>query len=99
MRSSSTLLNQFEDKLHHKKIKPFLYEVGQKVRIRKNIVQDGQTPEYWSGALCQILSRQNVGMFLPKHMYKVRLLHGDKICDFFEYEIDMRYIRKNLDKQ
>ena len=84
--------------IQNKKIEPFLYEVGQKVRIRKNVIYDGQTPKYWGGALCQILSRQNVG-FVPKHIYKVRLLHGDKVCDFFEYEIDMRYIRKNLDKQ
>lgn len=80
---------------HH----PFLYEVGQKVRVSKKVAMDGQTPEYWAGALVQILSRRHADILQYRHLYKVKLLHAEKTCEFFEDEFDRRFIRKNLDKR
>ena len=79
--------------------KPFLYEVGQKIRVSKKVIMDGQTPDYWGGAICQILRRSRTGIISDKHLYRVRILHKDKTCEFFEEELDRRFIRKNLDKR
>ena len=99
MGESTTPLNQLEFKLQNKKTEPFLYEVGQKVRVSKWVTEDRQTPKYWAGALAHVLRRYDGGLFVPKHFYDVKMLHGDKVCVFKEDELDRRYIRKNLDKR
>ena len=73
--------------------KSYLFRVGQVVRILKNVVEDGQTPEYYSGAKVIIIST-HCTMLLKEHYYKVRHLENNKICIFKEDEIDGRFRRK-----
>ena len=56
--------------------KPFLFNVGQMSRVRSNISEDGQTPEYWDGAKVEILSRDSTPLF-KTHVYKVRHLDNN----------------------
>ena len=72
--------------------KPYLFEVGQKVRI-KACIKDGQTPEYYSGAKVIIIST-HCTMLLKEHYYEIRHLENNKICIFKEDEIDGRFRRK-----
>lgn len=95
----SNFVSVFQSKVFAKDHKPFLYEVGQKVRIPKRVINNFQVPEYWAGSVAQILSRRHVNSSTShRHLYRVKLLHGDKICEFFEEDLDRRFVRKNLDK-
>lgn len=71
---------------------PYLFEVGQTVRLRKGRSDDGQTPEYWDGAIVTVVSRHCTGM-MKYHYYKVRY-PGGPTCDFEEDEFDMRYAKR-----
>lgn len=72
--------------------KPFLFQEGQRVRLRKGRSNDGQTPECWNGAVAVVLSRYSTGL-MKRHWYKLRLDNG-AISEFEEDEIDVRYKRK-----
>ncbi len=58
---------------------PALFEVGQKVRVRKRVVQDGQTPKFWAGAVVMVESRLCSGMH--KEWYQLR--HENGCADAF----------------
>lgn len=73
--------------------KPFLFKEGQKVRLKKGRSNDGQTPEYWNGAMVTVVSMYSTGL-MKYHWYKVRY-PGGPTCDFEEYEIDMRYSKRS----
>ena len=73
--------------------KPFLFQIGQKVRLALNVSKNGQTPIYWDAAIVTVVSRYVTGMW-KDHWYKLRHKNGQ--CeDFKEYEINRRYSRKN----
>lgn len=99
MNNYTSFISLLDGFIPSKEHQPFLYEVGQKVRISKRVVESKKLPYYWSGALVQILSRRHADTKAHKHVYKVRILHSDKIGEFYEEEFDRRYIRKNLDKK
>ena len=80
--------------------KPFLYEVGQKVRVSNRILSSFQIPAHWAGCVVQILSRRHIySQTKHIHVYKVKMLHGSNVFEFFEEDFDRRFVRKNLDKQ
>lgn len=68
---------------------PFLFKVGQKVRVLKKVVDDGQTPHYWAGSICEVIGRSS--SFLHKdHWYALK--HTNGFTDLFsEEELDNRY--------
>lgn len=71
---------------------PYLFIVGQKVRLKLGRSNDGQTSRCWDGAIVTVISRYCTGMF-KDHWYKLMLPSGS-INEFKEYEIDARYTRK-----
>lgn len=71
---------------------PFLYEVGQTVRLLLGRSRDGQTPWHWNGAKCVVESRFASGIS-KQHWYVLRHPCGT-VDDFREEEIDARCIRK-----
>ena len=72
---------------------PFVFVVGQIVRLRKGRSDDGQTPEYWDGATVVVVSMYSSGL-LKNHWYKVLHPARNVTCDFEEDEFDKRYFRK-----
>lgn len=74
--------------------KPYYYEVGQKVRVCKKVLEDGQTPRFWAGAVCEVVKRY-ASMIHKDHWYKLRHPNGNE-DEFREYELDYRYIRKHV---
>jgi len=72
---------------------PYLFQIGQTVRLRKGRSNDGQTSRAWDGAIVTVIDRYCTGMF-KDHWYKLRLASG-AINEFKEYEIDARYARIN----
>lgn len=77
--------------------KPYLFKVGQIVRILGHISKDGQTPKYWDGAKVMVL-KQKCSMLHKEHSYVVKHLDQNVMCEFKEYELDNRYSRKKYVK-
>ena len=81
--------------------RPFLFEVGQKVRVLDVRVDqrwagwDGQTKAYWNGAVVEVLSRKSTGLH-KDHFYCLKHENG-AIDDFREEELDGRF-RKRKNK-
>ena len=73
--------------------KPFLFQIGQRVRLLKRRSDDGQTPEHWDGAMVEVVSRYATGIGKYR-WYKVKHLEKGMTCDFEEDEIDARYAKK-----
>lgn len=73
--------------------KPFCFQIGQTVRLKKGRSNDGQTPKHWDGAICKVVSRLSTGL-LKRHWYKLLHLTQNVTCDFEEDEIDARYVRQ-----
>lgn len=74
--------------------KPYLFQIGQKVRIRTGRSLDGQTPPYWDGATGKILSRK-CSWLHKDHWYKILHDTVNFTCEFREDELDLRFSRKN----
>jgi uncharacterized protein YodC (DUF2158 family) len=72
--------------------KPFIFKIGQKVRLKKGQSNDGQTPAYWDGAIVTVVSMYSTGL-MKYHWYKVRYPDGPT-CDFEEDDFDMRYAKR-----
>lgn len=72
---------------------PFLFEVGQTVRVVKRVIDDGQTPEHWSGAMGTVIS-QRCTMLSKRHWYKVKHAGRNCTCDFEEDELDFRFAKR-----
>jgi hypothetical protein len=73
--------------------RPYLFQLGQIVRLKKGRSNDGQTPSYWDGAVVEIFGRYTTGLH-KDHWYKVYLPSQHVTCEFSEDEIDLRYSRK-----
>lgn len=71
---------------------PFPFQVGQRVRIRVGVVEDGQTPALWAGAMAIVESRHCTGIH-KQHYYKLRYEQG-QLDEFKEEELDARYAKK-----
>ena len=85
--------NNFMKMMRRIETKPFLYSFGQKARVLSNVIEDGQTPEYWSGAKVEIRERYHTPIF-KNRVYVVKHLKNNRICEFKEEELDKRYRRK-----
>lgn len=75
--------------------KQYLFDVGQVVRVRNFVVEDGQTPGYWAGARAVVDRRWTTGLH-KDHIYHLRLDRpsGPVTCEFREYELDSRFRRQ-----
>lgn len=72
------------------------YEVGQKVRVLKQVLDDGQTPDFWIEGLVEIIS---VGHTLISKDWTVTLKHPNGATDRFKAsELDARYIKNRKNK-
>jgi recombinational DNA repair protein (RecF pathway) len=70
---------------------PYLFEVGQRARVLKRVVEDGQTPKAWAGAIVTVERCWTTGLH-KDHIYVVRRADGI-VCEFKEDELDARYAR------
>lgn len=75
--------------------KPYLFKVGQTVRLTKRRSDDGQTPKEWDGCLAIVVSKHCTGI-LKDHWYKLKHKDYNIIEEFREEEIDFRYIKKKM---
>lgn len=75
-------------------LNPYLFEIGQKVRLRLGRSNDGQTPRHWDGAVATVESRYCTGLH-KEHWYKLRHSNG-QLAEFCEDEIDARYARRRV---
>lgn len=73
---------------------PFMFQVGQQVRVVKSVVNDGQTHKCWAGAIATITRRYCTGLH-KEHWYEVSLSYNGSLLknEFREDEFDFRYIR------
>ena len=72
-------------------LKPYLFALDQKLRLKKGRSDDGQTPRHWDGAIVTITFISCTGIF-KDHLYRVQHENG-AIDTFKENEIDMRYMK------
>lgn len=70
--------------------KPFLFKERQIARVKKGVSNDGQTPEYWDGAIVEIIKRKKTSLY-KSHIYEVLHVEKNIKCEFRENEIDLRY--------
>lgn len=70
-----------------------LFRAGQRVRVLRFVANDGQTPDYWAGAVCTCLSRRAVGVLQKRWSYLLQHANG-QIAAFQEYELDQRFTPK-----
>lgn len=89
---ASTLADMFVAACNRPDPKPYLFEIGQTVRVKKGCSDDGQTPAHWEGAICTVVSRHTT-LLHKDHWYKVYNAELNLICDFREDELDLRYCR------
>lgn len=70
---------------------PASFQHGQMVRVCKAVIQDGQTPHFWSGAVCKITNVRCTGMHKE---WWYELTHDNGAVDWFdERDLDMRYAK------
>ena len=69
----------------------FLFYTEQKVRILKNVINDGQTPKNFSGAIGKITRRYFAGIIIKDAWYEVEV--DGHTEPFREYELDHRYCK------
>jgi hypothetical protein len=69
---------------------PFLFKVGQKVVLRKDICKDGQTPAFWKGATVKVLSVKSTAIH-KDHIYKLQHENG-QVDEFREEEITKKRV-------
>ena len=75
----------------HSRDKPFLFEVGQEVKVRKFTLDDGQTKGYWIKQRCVVLNQIRT-MIAKRNYYRLQHPNG-AIDDFEEDELDYRFIK------
>lgn len=69
---------------------PFLFKVGQKVVLRKDVCKDGQTPKYWKGATVTVLNVTTTWLH-KEHVYEVKHENG-QVDQFKEEEITKKRV-------
>lgn len=72
---------------------PYLFAVGQTVRLKLGRSDDGQTPANWDGATAVVEGRHTTGIH-KEHWYYLRHAGTGAKAEFGEWEIDQRYARK-----
>lgn len=86
------LIDKLLEKCNYPDPKPYLFQVGQKVRILKKVIDDGQTPYFWADSVCEIIKRRST-LFSKRHVYFLR--HENSCVEgFLEEELDARYARR-----
>ena len=75
--------------------KPYLFEIGQKVRVKILLSEDGQTPKFWEGARAKVMSRYSTLMH-KEHWYTLEHSQNGAQDNFKEEEIDRRYRQRNV---
>ena len=69
-----------------------LFHVGQKVRIKQHVPIDAQTPKFWIGAICEVMTGATSSFF--KENYYM-LAHPNGCVDTFrEKELDQRFTKR-----
>lgn len=71
------------------------YQVGRTVHVCLRVIEDGQTPKYWGGARCTIISRHVVGLVSKRWAYVLRHSNG-RTCQFAEDEVELRILHLPL---
>lgn len=71
---------------------PFLFQVGQRVRVRIGCLVDGQTLRHWSGAFARVTGRRSSSLH-KEHWYVLEHLNTGDVDDFAESELDQRYTK------
>ena len=79
-----------------KRTEPQLFAVGQTVRVNKTKENDGQTPRWWYGSKCRVVSTGTSPLY-GQRWYCLRHPNG-KVDDWKQEEIDRRYRLKNQKK-
>lgn len=72
--------------------KPYLFEVGQKVKVCQKVLKDGQTPRFWLVGLVTVVSRSTSGLH-KEHWYHLEHPNGAH-DEFRETELDYRYRKR-----
>ena len=83
------LIDNFNKLLADRVDKPFLFSEGQLVRIKKGVINDGQTPLYYAGATVEIISCHRTSLYRNNY-YIVYFAEKNATCEFTEDEIDQR---------
>lgn len=68
---------------------PYLFRIGQRVRVLHKVIDDGATHDFWDGAIGNVTERMTTGIH-KEHWYVVRIPF--KRATFREDELDRRYI-------
>lgn len=72
------------------------FEVGQKTKVLKKVLEDGQTPDFWVGVEVEVVS---VGHTLLHKEWTLTLKHPNGTQDRFKAtECDWRYIKNRKKK-
>ncbi len=74
-----------------KKPEVYRFQIGQTVRVLNCVVEDGQTPDYWAGAICTVTSRYTTPIGRAV-WYKLYFKPQHVIAPFSEDHLDHRYI-------
>lgn len=69
------------------------FQIGEVVRLRKGRSDDGQTPSYWDGAHVEVVLVYP-DITTGHRWYKVRHMTRNAVCEFREYEIDLRCVKR-----
>jgi hypothetical protein len=85
------LLQRLMDHMNRPDPRPYLFAVGQRVRVCKSVTQDGQTPKHWAGAI-GIVEERKTSMLHKDHWYAVSA--NGRRCEFREEELDFRYAKR-----
>jgi hypothetical protein len=82
----SKMIEVSKETLKHYQIQ---FSIGQKVRVLKKVVEDGQTPSYWAGAIATVEAFTWRGDCMT-----LTLVHENGAVERFrDYELDSRYFK------
>lgn len=90
---SGTLADLLVKAANEPDLKPFAFQIGEKVGVRISTLQDGQTPRAWIGVKCEVTHRW-ASLLQKSHWYTLCRPDGHH-DDFREEELKPgRYVRK-----
>ena len=83
---ASNIIKMAQDAYAKRGMRPFLFKLGQWVRLKKGRSDDGQTPAFWDGATVTVTGMYSTGAY-ERHWYHVRHGNGNQ-ATFVEHEFD-----------
>lgn len=73
------------------------FEIGQTVRVLQSVTDDGQTPQFWAGALVKVIGQRCT---MIHKEWLVKLEYSPGVEDWFKcVELDYRFIRGKKNKK